>query len=250
MHAVRRLFLGLLVLMILAAPILAVLNGWVGGKHWPMQHMKVSAPFHFVSPAQVQAVAVPYLKSGFFAVDLVTIDQKLSSLHWVEQVEVRKKWPDTLIVQIKEYRPVALWNTKQLLAEEGSVFDRPAFAMPPMPQFNGNEAQAKDILQFYRKSQPMFRDLGLSIAKLSLSERNAWRIELSDGLLLEVGRNDADQRLKRFVRFLPKIKREDTRQLVHVDLRYTNGFSLVWQEKPVQEVIQPSPVTQNGQVVI
>lgn len=250
MHALRRLFLGFIVLAILAAPIVAVLNGWIGGKHWPMKRMNVSAPFHFVSPSKVRQIAAPYLKNGFFAVDLGKIDQELSRQHWVEQVEVRKQWPDTLIVQIKEYRPVALWNTKQLLAEEGSVFARPSYAMPPMPQFTGQEAQAKDILQFYKTTQPLFRTVGLAIKNVSLSERNAWRVELSDGMVLEVGRNDVEQRLKRFVRFLPKIKSEETRRLVHVDLRYTNGFALVWQAKPIQESIQPSPTNINGHVAI
>jgi cell division protein FtsQ len=250
MHALRRLFLGFIVLAILAAPIAAVLNGWIGGKHWPMKRMNVSAPFHFVSPSKVRQIVAPYLKNGFFAVDLGKIDQELSRQHWVEQVEVRKQWPDTLIVQIKEYRPVGLWNTKQLLAEEGSVFARPNYALPLMPQFNGQEAESKDILQFYKKTKPMFQAVGLSIKNISLSERNAWRVELSDGMVVEVGRNDVEQRLKRFIRFLPKIKSEDTRQLVHVDLRYTNGFALVWQAKPIQDTTQTMPTNTNGQAAI
>lgn len=246
MHALRRLILGIIVLAILATPVLAVLNGWVGGKHWPMKHMQVSAPFHFVTPEQVQKVTVPYLNGGFFAVDLNTINRELSDLHWVEQVEVRKKWPDTLVVRIKEYRPIALWNLKQMLAEEGSIFARPAIKLPVLPQFNGQAVQAQEMLSFYQKSQPLFRAVGLSIASVSLSERNAWRVQLSDGLVLDIGRNDVDLRLARFILLLPKIRREDTRQLVHADLRYTNGFALVWQDKPTQPVAQNN----NGQVVI
>lgn len=250
MHALRRLLLGIIVLAILASPVVAVLNGWIGGKHWPMKHLQVSAPFHFVKPAQVQKVAVPYLNNGFFAVDLVKINQELSRLHWVQQVEVRKKWPDTLVVHIKEYRPIALWNSKQMLAEEGSVFARPAIALPKLPQFNGQVLQEQDMLRFYQKMQPLVRTVGLSITSLSLSERNAWRVELSDGLVLEVGRNDADLRLARFIHLLPKIRREDMRQLMHADLRYTNGFALVWKDKPA--IIETSPLIQNntGQVAI
>lgn len=224
----RRLLLGLLVLAILATPVIAVLNGWVGGLHWPMQRLQVTAPFAFVDQDKVRTAVLPYLKDGFFAVDLNAINAKLQTLQWVERVEVRKQWPDTLIVQIHEYRPLAVWNGTQMLAEQGSVFAMPKARLPALPSFNGHPLQATDLVAFYGKAQPLFQSVGLAITELSISERNAWRIVLSDGLVLDIGRNDVDARLSRFVALLPKIKREEPRRLVHADLRYTNGFALTW----------------------
>ena len=240
MHAFRRILLGLLVMTILASPVVAVLNGWVGGQHWPMKRLQVSAPFHYVSQQQIQKTVTPYLSRGFFAVELEAINRSLSAVHWVEQVEVRKKWPDVLVVQLKEYRPVAVWNERRMLAEQGSIFAMPKTQLPALPRFSGQDAQAGEVLQFYEKTQPQFRAIGLSIRELSLSERRAWRVVLSDGLVLEMGRNDVEPRLKRFISLLPKIRREDARQLVHADLRYTNGFTLVWQEK-TPPVVNPLP---------
>ena len=239
MPTFRRLLLGLLVLAILATPVVAVLNGWVGGQHWPMKRLQVSAPFAFVSQEQVRIAAAPYLKQGFFAVDLNAINARLQALHWVERVEVRKQWPDTLIVQIHEYRPLAVWNGKQMLAEQGSVFTMPKTNLPKLPAFNGHPLQAQDMVAFYAKAQPLFQSVGLGIAELSISERNAWRVVLSDGLVLDIGRNDADGRLARFVALLPKIKREEPRRLVHADLRYTNGFALTWRAVPAPAPAEP-----------
>jgi cell division protein FtsQ len=235
----RRLLLGLLVLAILATPVVAVLNGWVGGRHWPMKRLQVTAPFAFVDQEKVRAAAMPHLKDGFFAVDLKAISGKLQALHWVERVEVRKQWPDTLIVQIHEYRPLAVWNGKQMLAEQGSVFAMPKTKLPALPAFSGHPLQANDMVAFYAKAQPLFQSVGLAITELSISERNAWRIVLSDGLVLDIGRNDADIRLARFVALLPKIKREEPRRLVHADLRYTNGFALTWRALAVPAPVAP-----------
>lgn len=233
MLALRRLLLGLLVLAIIAAPVLAVLSGWIGGQHWPMKQLQVSAPFKFVDPGQVRAAVSPHLAGGFFAVDLQAINADLRKLPWVERAEVRKQWPDTLVVTLGEYRPLAEWNGDALLAEQGSVFGKPSGKLPVLPKFSGQAAQADDMVAFYRAAQPMFQSVGLGIAALDVSERNAWRIVLSDGLVLQVGRNDADSRLARFVALLPKIRREQqARQLVHADLRYTNGFALVWRDLP------------------
>jgi cell division protein FtsQ len=250
MHALRRILLGLLVMAILASPVVAVLNGWVGGQHWPMKRLQVSAPFHYVTQQQIQGAVKPYLNSGFFAVDLGAINRSLSALHWVERVEVRKKWPDALVVQLQEYRPMAVWNGKQMLAEQGSVFAMPKTALPVLPRFTGQDAQAREMLNFYEKTQPMFRTIGLGISELSLNERRAWRVVLSDGLVLDMGRNDVEPRLSRFISLLPKIRRDDPRRLVHADLRYTNGFALVWQEKPTPEADPVPPQNTQGQAVI
>jgi cell division protein FtsQ len=240
MPAFRRLLLGLLVLAILATPVVAVLNGWVGGGHWPMKRLQVTAPFAFVDQDKVRAAALPYLKDGFFAVDLKAINARLQALHWVERVEVRKQWPDTLIVQIHEYRPLAVWNGKQMLAEQGSVFAMPKTKLPKLPAFSGHPLQANDMVAFYANAQPLFQSVGLAITELSISERNAWRIVLSDGLVLDLGRNDADARLARFVALLPKIKREEPRRLVHADLRYTNGFALTWRAPAAPVPAEPT----------
>jgi cell division protein FtsQ len=171
-------------------------------------------------------------------------------VHWVEQVEVRKKWPDALVVQLQEYRPLAVWNGKRMLAEQGSIFAMPNTSLPSLPRFSGPDAQAKEMLQFYEKTQPMFRSVGLGIRELSLNERRAWRVVLSDGLVLDMGRNDVAPRLARFISLLPKIRRDDARRLVHADLRYTNGFALVWQEKPAQvpEDITPQPTQEQAAI--
>jgi cell division protein FtsQ len=229
MNDLRRLLLGLLVLTILVAPVIAVLSGRIGGQHWQMKRLQVSAPFEFVSQSQIQKTVASRLQGGFFAVDLMAISHDLKALHWVEKVEVRKQWPDTLVVEIKEYRPLAVWNGKQMLAEQGSVFVMPKTKLPELPRFTGNGLQAQEMVTFYRTAQPLFQSIGLRIRALTVSDRNAWRVELSDGMVIEIGRNDIVSRLNRFVALLPKIKRDDARRLLHADLRYTNGFALTWQ---------------------
>ena len=63
MTAFRRLLLGLLVLAILASPVVAVLGGWVGGQHWPMKRLQVSAPFEFVGQAPVRAAVARHARA-------------------------------------------------------------------------------------------------------------------------------------------------------------------------------------------
>ena len=64
MTAFRHLLLGLLVLAILASPVVAVLGGWIGGQHWPMKRLQVSAPFEFVGQTPVRAAVARHARGG------------------------------------------------------------------------------------------------------------------------------------------------------------------------------------------
>lgn len=61
------------------------------------------------------------------AVDLEAARQRLQALPWVRQASVRRVLPDTLVVEIVERRPLALWQHDKkfaLIDEEGEVILR------------------------------------------------------------------------------------------------------------------------------
>ena len=73
--------------------------------------------------------------------------------------------------------------------------------------------------------------MGLQVQSIHMSARGSWSLTLSDGLEIEVGRGEPQQRLARFARLMPQIKNDELqRQLVRDDLRYTNGFALSWKQ--------------------
>ena len=78
----------------------------------------------------------------------------------------------------------------------------------------------------------MFLGSGLQVAEVHLSARGSWSLRLSDGTEVEVGRSDSQHRLQRFSRLLPRLVATDPRPLARADLRYTNGFALVWGAAP------------------
>ena len=74
----------------------------------------------------LDAVAV---KRGapILAVDLEAVRQRVEALPWVRQASVRRVLPDTLVVDIIERRPLALWQHDKkfaLIDEEGQVILR------------------------------------------------------------------------------------------------------------------------------
>jgi len=71
------------------------------------------------------------LKTGtsLFSLDTVQAEHLIEALPWVEQARIQRNWPSTLVVVIREYRPLALVNVDQgggkhlfYVDDEGRVF--------------------------------------------------------------------------------------------------------------------------------
>ena len=229
MNALLRILAWTLAVALVAAPVVAVLNGWIGGERWPMRRLVLTAEFRQVGEAQVRAAVAPHVRDGFFAVDLQRLRADLAKLPWVRRVEVRKRWPDRLEVMIAEYRPLARWGTDRMLSENGELFAAPRVPTAGLPRFDGPESRRAELMAFYSEARPLFLGDGLHVSALALSARGSWTLRLSDGTRVDVGRGDPQRRLQRFARLLPRLRATDTRRLVRADLRYTNGFALTWQ---------------------
>jgi cell division protein FtsQ len=64
------------------------------------------------------------------------------------------------------------------------------------------------------------------IARVEMSDRGAWVVELTGGTTLVVGREELDQRLSRFTRAFDHFLKESWEKVDSIDLRYTNGFAV------------------------
>lgn len=72
----------------------------------------------------------------------------------------------------------------------------------------------------------MLQPLQQNIARMSLSDRRAWRISLENGTLLELGREQMGMRLERYVQVQDRSLVQLNQQLTYVDLRYPSGFAV------------------------
>jgi cell division protein FtsQ len=244
-NALLRILAWTLAIVLVALPVVAVLNGWIAGERWPMRSLAVTGEFRQVDEAKVREAVLPLVQQGFFAVDLEAVRHAVAGLDWVERVEVRKRWPDRLEVSLTEHTPVARWSDGRMLSKDGKLFAAPAGAGAGLPLFEGPDARASELMSFHSLARPLFLPLGLRVDTVTLSARGSWSLLLDDGTRIEAGRGDPQSRLARFARMLPKIRAADPRLLVRADLRYTNGFTLVWQDAAsAPPVIPPASAAQ------
>lgn len=243
MSAMLRLLAWILALALVALPVVAVVNGWVGATQFPLRTLRVQGQLQRVDEAQLRATVLPFAQRGFFAVRLDRIQNAVGALPWVERAEVRKHWPDVLEVRISEHRPFARWGEDRLLSEQGRIFPAKNIKVPRgLPLLDGPESRVADIVALYNQARERLANAG-GVRGVTLDKRGSWLITLGNGTEVVLGRNDPEARLERFAPLLPRLAAQHPDQrLARADLRYTNGFSLTWAERPkAPEAAAPLP---------
>jgi cell division protein FtsQ len=145
------------------------------------------------------------------------------SLAWVREATVRHRFPNALEVAIEAHVPAARWGEGQLVNTHGEVFSATTDAA--LPRLTGPEGSAADMLRTYSDISSSLKPASLEVAELKLSARRAWQVVLASGLVVELGRNDLQLRLSRFLSVLPQLEAQ-VEGYAHADLRYANGIAL------------------------
>ncbi|GMQ87029.1 MAG: cell division protein FtsQ/DivIB [Gammaproteobacteria bacterium] len=220
-----------LVTVVASAGGLTLLLEWMNNpREWPVQSVHIEGGFRHLQRADIQNEVAPLASDGFFAMNVAMIQQRIQQLPWVDQVSVRRVWPDKLDIQVREQQPVAHWGARGFLNARAQVFEpEQPLELAPLPHFEGPEGYEWRVLEMYRRMQALLKPLKLGVGSLQLDARRTWRVQLSNGLTLEVGRSHPVQRIARFVRVYPAILAAGDGRVLAVDLRYSNGFAVRWQ---------------------
>lgn len=232
MSALARILAWTLAVALVALPLVAVVQGWIGAERWPLRTLRINDDLQQVDPAAVREAVLPYAQAGFFAVPLDEVREAVVRLPWVDEVEVSKRWPDVLDVRVSEHRPFARWGDGSLLSLQGRVF--PADGIEPsqaLPLLHGPEGRVAEVMELYREAGELFAPTGYGVRALLLDSRGSWAMVLSNGTEVVVGSQQARTRMARFARLLPQLLHQKQRPLSRADLRYTNGFALTWAEE-------------------
>lgn len=239
------------ILMLLAAVGLgwALVTWFLSRPLFPLRELVVLTPPAHVTEAQLEYVARTAMRGNFFTIELDEVRNAFEKLPWVRRAEVRRRWPDGIELRLEEHQAVAFWTATEsgdtrLVNRQGEVFTASSDAL--MPHFAGPQGSAGRLLERYQAYSQLLRPMGVGLAELMLSAREAWQLKLDNGLLILLGREQEkgalDARLLRFVNSWPELQQKVDLQIAVADLRYPGGFALT----PVDAVPIARPQTPKG----
>jgi cell division protein FtsQ len=198
----------------------------------PVSNLVVEGTFQRVTPIQVEAAVRDGLEQGFMSVDLSAVRARVQALDWVDQVNVGRSWPDTLIVRITEHQAAARWGDTGLLNVRGELFTKESqYAFPELPSLGGPDGSERDVARRYLAVRGKLTEADLSLKSLRMDERGSWQLVLGGGQQIRLGRREVDERLYRFFAVVAPALAGDLKRVAYVDLRYTNGFAVGWREE-------------------
>lgn len=202
----------------------------------PIKTLVVSAPAAHVSSAQLEQVVRTTIKGGFLTVNLAEAQRAFEQLPWVRRASLRRQWPDRLVLTLEGQRAVAQWTPldgeMRLVNDLGEVFAIDVPIRVALPVFAGPEGTSAEMLVRYGEFAAHLAEVNQDLVGVRLSSREAWQLTLADGVVIELGREQAKaslaERVARFVTYYPRVKNElqAERSVEVVDMRYPNGFAM------------------------
>ncbi len=194
----------------------------------PLKVVRTDGKFRYMQRQDLEQAVGNLTRGGFLTVDVAAIRDKAKDLPWVDQVSVRRVWPDSLQLWVEEHVPLSRWGKDAVLNVRGEVFRPKPKSIPTgLPRLAGPDGSEQELARTYIKLKIRLASLGLKITAMVMDERRAWTMKLNDELVVRLGSKDLEDRLARFYSIYPLLK-EDKRGIKVIDMRYTNGVAVTW----------------------
>ncbi len=210
----------------------------------PITKINVQGDLSYISQQAVQQRIAPYVASTFFTIDLTSMRTELEQMPWIAHAEVRRVWPDQVVIRLEEQLPVARWGDSALLNNQGEAFaPRELANYEHLPQLVGPQRAQQQVMQQYQVLSQMLRPMGFSIVRLELRERGSWFLttgagSAGPGIELLLGRDHLVEKMRRFIAIYDKTLKDQITNIASIDLRYANGLAVAWRDPNAQPTAQ------------
>jgi cell division protein FtsQ len=212
---------------------------WVQQQAGDVLTLQVEGRLRYVVPGDVQVIAKPHLQAGFFDLDIREVHAAVLELPWVERVEVRRRWPNGVVVRIWERQAIARWGEQSLISSHGDLFTPAHGTLPTgLPQLSGPDGTERLLLESLAHFSDVLAPAGLKVAGINIDARGAWSVTLDIGLAMRLGRGQIEERLQRFANTALPTLGDRIEQVAYVDLRYGNGFAVRWREQASSTAVE------------
>ncbi len=222
---------------------LAVLTGWFGWEQLqnkdaiskPIRYVRIEGAFQYTSKDKLKRILTPEMMRGFYHADMDTIHHLISGLPLIEQVDVKRVWPDAVHIKITEQKPIVRWGNKALLNKHGEILLPDNIEeFKNLPLITGPNGQEKKLLEIMKGVYIALMDKSLQLAEFHVNERRAWRIKLANGLEMQLGRKAPLENMQRFLKTMDIVGEDKVAMMTSVDTRYPNGYAVTWKPEVIE----------------
>lgn len=199
-------------------------------RQFPVTGVAVTGDLAREAPEPLARWLAERLDGGFFTADLDRLRRAVAARPWVREARLRRRWPGTVVVAVREHRASARWRDGPgadwaLVSDAGAVF-RPE-ALPAgmaLPRLQGPRARLAELRA--RLDELAGRlDGGHRVSRVAVDARGDWTALVDDRVRVHFGRDHWQRRLDRLMAVARGWRLLD-RRVARIDLRYPDGLAV------------------------
>ena len=217
--------------------VLSVIVIFLAGKHlasvflrdyWPIELVSVEGVLNSGERRQIRDAVADHIHVGLLFVDLNDVVSSVMALSWPREVEVRRRWPNKLMLNVRKQSLVAHWNGSGYLSASGKIVFDPDLPDQDLPDFFAKHSDGIRAMEIFEGLNSVIQNTGLKIAEIREDSRGSWQVTFERGLEVMLGSDALSSRLGRFVRVYNESLQTRIDQIASVDARYGNGVAVKW----------------------
>ncbi|WP_417507251.1 cell division protein FtsQ/DivIB [Marinomonas gallaica] len=193
-----------------------------------IREIDVVGDLQYADRADLQKSYNKLLGRGLFEEPMEALRYFGAQPEWVESAKIRRVWPHTLRIEVREHRPVALWGGGKVITADGKIISPRNTPDLPLTRLSGPVDTEAAVLDQFTLISQMLSTTSLRVASLQLEDRGAWNISFSNGVSVKLGRDEVLERLQRFVAVYKSDLSGRIDRIVSVDARYPHGVAVNW----------------------
>ncbi|MAD07971.1 MAG: hypothetical protein CMP86_11235 [Gammaproteobacteria bacterium] len=178
---------------------------------------------------------------GILSLDLPGFEAQLQQMDWARRVDVRRRWPNKLVIYVYKESPVAQWYDHTFLSADGDILQLPD-QYDQLPKLSAQLSSPRESMEIFRLLQQYAARQGLAILELTETAQGEWQVGFESGTVLHLGAVELEARMNRFLRAYVNIIQQQQRPVAYVDARYPSGVAVRYSEIDVAKFDALGPI--------
>ena len=178
----------------------------------------------------IREVAKKYVRSkSFFNVDINYLQSKIENIDWISSANIRRSYPNEIIIFVTEHIPIAIWNNKNYLNQYGEIFtaNKKNNKFPILISKNNKNKIIFEYLSLF--SNDLIRhNINEKVVKIIEDDIRSISVILSSGITIKLGSKNVKEKIDIFFKVYQTLNSSDLSKMRYIDMRYSNGFSVGW----------------------
>lgn len=227
----RRLLpaVGVVAVMVVCAGVYQVL---MSALSHPVDRVAITGSLQHVKKQALVEQLKPMLKDGFILLDLTAIREELEQHAWIDEVRIERRWPNEVLIDIREQQPIARWGEKGFLNHRGQLFEPPVQPeVTGLALLDGPQGQSEQVMNNFRGLADMLRQKNLQLLSLRLDKRGNWVALMNDNVQITLGHDQIMEKMRRFMRTYEDVLAAEFERVESIDMRYSNGLAVAWKQQ-------------------